>query len=292
MSALCYLFVLSFVKSATGAAAAIPTRDVIDKSKPDAETVLSEADFQIYSLVKDVTKIGIKVKDDPTMGNKMEGDIAIDDIKKFIEDSNKLGRSAIRQAYRRWPNAEIPYTLSSQYGSYSRSVIARAMQEYHDKTCVRFVPRDPSRHVDYIHIHPDDGCYSLVGKTGGRQPLSLDSGCIQVGTIVHELMHAVGFFHEQSRNHVLTTIGDAHFGHYLRTVKIMKKSSILYVRSLVAHVNRGNLGTKLFQSGGMDELRAMLRRSSQEHSGIHRLAQNAETAASHFLEEEKATTII
>ncbi|KHJ81494.1 astacin [Oesophagostomum dentatum] len=73
------------------------------------------------------------------------------------------------------------------------------MQEYHDKTCVRFVPRDPSRHVDYVFIHPDDGCYSLVGKTGGRQPLSLDSGCIQVGTIVHELMHAVGFFHEQSR---------------------------------------------------------------------------------------------
>ncbi|VDM54620.1 unnamed protein product [Angiostrongylus costaricensis] len=142
---------------------------------------------------------GIKVKDDPTIGSKMEGDIAIENLKKFIDDNNKLGRNAIRQAYRKWPNREIPYTLSSQYGSYARSVIAKAMQEYHDKTCVRFVPRDPARHVDYIFIHPDDGCYSLVGKTGGRQPVSLDSGCIQVGTIVHELMHTVGFFHEQSR---------------------------------------------------------------------------------------------
>ncbi|VDN30739.1 unnamed protein product [Cylicostephanus goldi] len=100
MSILFYLFVFSFVKSASGAAATIPTRDVIDKSKPDTETVLSEADFQTYSSVKDVTRIGIKVKDDPTIGNKLEGDIAIEDIKKFIEDSNKLGRNAIRQAYR------------------------------------------------------------------------------------------------------------------------------------------------------------------------------------------------
>lgn len=73
------------------------------------------------------------------------------------------------------------------------------MQEYHKKTCLRFVPRDPLRHRNYIYIYPDDGCYSLVGKSGGRQPLSLDSGCIQTGTIVHELMHVTGFFHEQSR---------------------------------------------------------------------------------------------
>ena len=48
----------------------------------------------------------------------------------------------------------------------------------------RFVPRDARRHRDYVYIHPDDGCYSLVGRTGGRQPLSLDSGCIQVAPIL------------------------------------------------------------------------------------------------------------
>ena len=46
---------------------------------------------------------------------------------------------------------------STQYGSYSRSVIAKAMNEYHTKTCIRFVPRDARKHRDFIYIHPDDG---------------------------------------------------------------------------------------------------------------------------------------
>uniref|UniRef100_A0AAF5D0F4 Metalloendopeptidase n=1 Tax=Strongyloides stercoralis TaxID=6248 RepID=A0AAF5D0F4_STRER len=183
----------------------ITKRDIIDDSislKNDIEVTLSEGDFESAHKINeiDLKSIGINVPTDPTMGNKTEGDIAIKNMKSFIQNSNGLARNAIKQKYRRWPNGEIPYTLSSKYGSYAKSIIAKAMDEYHRKTCIRFVPRNSIKHVDYIYIHPDDGCYSLVGRVGGRQPLSLDSGCIQTGTIVHELMHTVGFFHEQSRN--------------------------------------------------------------------------------------------
>jgi hypothetical protein len=179
----------------------ITTKDVVDKSAPAVETSLTDADFKkLPEKEVDLRQLGIDVSDDPTMGNKAEGDIAVLNIKKFMDDqSSTIGRNAIRQSYRRWPNNEIPYTLSSQYGSYSRSIIAKAMNEYHTKTCIKFIPRVENIHKDYVYIHPDDGCYSLVGRTGGKQPLSLDSGCIQTGTIVHELMHTVGFFHEQSR---------------------------------------------------------------------------------------------
>ncbi len=168
--------------------------------------MLDPEDFKNAAESEDINlnSIGIATSQDPTTSSgKFEGDIAgltVESLPTYLKNSNALRRNAIRNRWRRWPNAQIPYTLSSRYGSYSRRTIAKAMENYHENTCIRFVPRDADKHRDYIYIHPDDGCYSLVGRTGGRQPLSLDSGCILTGTIIHELMHSVGFFHEQSRN--------------------------------------------------------------------------------------------
>lgn len=63
--------------------------------------------------------------------------------------------------------------------------------------------------ADYIIIKGESsGCWSSVGRVGGAQTVNLQrNGCLsKVGTAIHELMHAVGFFHEQNRadrdNHV------------------------------------------------------------------------------------------
>jgi len=126
-----------------------------------------------------------------------EGDIdnvSMDDMNQIRSGEQ---RNAIKDSWRKWPDATIPYLISSQFSQYERSVIAKAMKNYHDKTCIRFRPRTSER--AYIHIVKGSGCSSSVGRTGSQQSVSLGNGCVYTGIVMHELMHASGFWHEQSR---------------------------------------------------------------------------------------------
>ena len=92
----------------------------------------------------------------------------------------------------------IPYTLSSQFSGYEKRTIEGAMRAF-GRTCIRFTPR--RNEYDYISIENRGGCYSALGRQGGRQELSLNrGGCVYGGIVQHELNHALGFQHEQTRS--------------------------------------------------------------------------------------------
>ncbi|XP_041972189.1 zinc metalloproteinase nas-13-like [Aricia agestis] len=124
------------------------------------------------------------------LGSYAEGDILIP----------LRGKNGIRVESLQWPNGHIPYKIGGRFSSAQREIIMKAIADYHRLTCLRFVPYNGQQ--DYIVITGENtGCWSSVGRIGGRQEVNLQiPGCVsKKGTVLHELLHAVGFFHEQSR---------------------------------------------------------------------------------------------
>ncbi|XP_035705615.1 zinc metalloproteinase nas-4 isoform X2 [Folsomia candida] len=131
------------------------------------------------------------------LANLYEGDIAMTST-EFLMQKEK---NAVILDKHKWNRGIVPYTISADFVSDERATIARAMSEYHAKSCIRFKPKSPqSSDRDYLAIVKGQGCSSHVGRLGnGEQILSLGAGCVSVGIALHEMMHALGFWHEQSR---------------------------------------------------------------------------------------------
>lgn len=95
----------------------------------------------------------------------------------------------------RWPGGVVPYVIPSGFPSPSRITDAIAHIEA-STGIVDFVPR--TTQANYIQFQTSTGCSSNVGRIGGRQYVNLASGC-STGNVVHELLHALGMFHEHTR---------------------------------------------------------------------------------------------
>ncbi|KAM8953255.1 hatching enzyme 1.2-like [Pelodytes ibericus] len=158
-----------------------------------------------------VTEDNISVKD-PALNNETKT------VFEQIMDANKdiakplsggdiaevISRSAIKCQRCMWdesPNGMVyvPYVISPQYTKAERSVITSALQEFEVMTCLTFAGR--TTEINYMSIESGSGCWSYIGRKGGKQTVSLSkSGCVSYGVVQHEIMHSLGFFHEHNRS--------------------------------------------------------------------------------------------
>lgn len=101
----------------------------------------------------------------------------------------------------RWPNADIPFVVDP--GIFENGLndeVAAAISEINSKTILCLSRR--TTQDDYIRFTFSSTIagagLSDVGRQGGEQKLYLSSTATK-GTVMHELLHAAGFYHEQCR---------------------------------------------------------------------------------------------
>lgn len=126
--------------------------------------------------------------------NIWQGDILLrdDEISPSLAASKESGALILG---RQWPGRVIPYVFDAGLPAAMRTEITSAMEHFWGS--FKFVTRTTER--DYVRFKPDDDvCASSMGRIGGEQFVTVPDWCFRY-TLVHELGHTLGLFHEQSR---------------------------------------------------------------------------------------------
>jgi len=95
-----------------------------------------------------------------------------------------------------WKEGIIPYTVMKTLPNYEQ--VIQAIEYLNKETNIKFVARKDEK--DFVAIiSGKKNCYAGVGRHGGQQFITLAENCTK-GAVIHELVHTLGFFHEQSRH--------------------------------------------------------------------------------------------
>ncbi|XP_058130739.1 seminal metalloprotease 1-like [Anopheles coustani] len=132
---------------------------------------------------------------------QFEGDMVLDEEQMDIVRNRRNGLIA---KTRHWPDRIVYYYINEEdFTPEQVQHVELGVRLLQSQSCLQFKRVEADAPAYIRVIGSDSGCYSSVGFTGRAQNLNLQpypvgEGCFRIGTVVHEFLHALGFYHQQS----------------------------------------------------------------------------------------------
>nr|XP_040017061.1 low choriolytic enzyme-like [Gasterosteus aculeatus aculeatus] len=133
----------------------------------DDEAEKDSGELSVSELLERANSNLVRSAGDPVL---IGGDIAVDSEAERNADpctsrGCKWGKFTDGKVY-------IPYYITNHFSSREQAIITRGLESFSSFSCIRFRPSRSSDR-DWLQIESQNGCWSYVGRRGGKQVVSL-----------------------------------------------------------------------------------------------------------------------